>query len=203
MMIDEIVLATRNKHKVAEIKHILQGIPVKISSVDDYPGTPEVIEDGETLDENAAKKAREVALHLKKWALADDTGLEVAFLNNEPGVYSARWAGEGCTYADNNKKLLNLLKNVSKEKRKAAFRCVIALSDPEGNFQCVEGRIDGEIAEELSGKNGFGYDPMFLVPKLSKTFAELDWEEKNNISHRSRALNKMKAKIEQLVSSKS
>lgn len=198
----EIVLATRNKHKVEEIKHILKGIPVKVSSLDEYPGTPEVIEDGETLDDNAAKKAREVALHLKKWTLADDTGLEVEFLNGEPGVYSARWAGPGCTYEDNNKKLHTLMKNVSKEKRKAAFRCVIALSDPEGNFQCVEGRIDGLIAENISGENGFGYDPMFLVPELGKTFAELGWEEKNSLSHRYRALSKMKILIVDLLGKK-
>lgn len=202
-MIDEIVLATRNKHKISEIKEILKGIPVKISSLDTYPEVPEVVEDGETLDENAVKKAREVSLFLSKWSLADDTGLEVEFLNGEPGVFSARWAGPGCTYEDNNNKLLKLMKNVPAGRRKAIFRTVIALSDPKGNFMYVEGRIDGAVTEKLSGKNGFGYDPVFFVPELNKTLAEMSTEEKNSVSHRSRALEKAKALILEKINSKS
>jgi XTP/dITP diphosphohydrolase len=192
-MVDkELILATRNKHKVEEISNILKGFGIEIVSLDDFKNVPEVVEDGETLIENASKKARTIAKHLGKWALADDTGLEVDYLKGKPGVYSARWAGPGCSYSDNNKKLIGELFGVPKSKRKAAFKCAIALSSPEGKVRCVEGRINGIIAEKEMGGKGFGYDPLFVVPKYGKSFAQLGSSIKNRISHRALALKRQK-----------
>jgi XTP/dITP diphosphohydrolase len=191
----ELVLATRNKHKVFEISHILKGLKVRIIPIDDIKRAPEVEEDGDTLKYNASKKARTIALFSGKWALADDTGLEVGYLGGEPGVYSARWAGPGCSYADNNKKLLRKLKGVTGAGRKAAFKCVIALSSPAGKVLTVEGKIAGSIAESEKGAKGFGYDPLFIVPALKRTFAELPIGIKNKISHRARALKKARKLI--------
>jgi XTP/dITP diphosphohydrolase len=195
----EIVLATRNKHKVEEIANILKGCPVKILSLDNFKDVPDVIEDKPTLKGNAVKKAKSVAICLKKWALADDTGLEVEYLKGEPGVYSARFAGPGCTYDDNNRKLLGLLKGVPKSKRRAQFRCVIALSDAKGRTKTVEGNICGYICRKAKGKKGFGYDPIFFVPGYKKTFAQLRMRDKNKISHRGKALNKARELIEGII----
>ncbi len=192
----EIVLATNNKHKIKEISDILKDFPVKIIPLSKFKDIPEVIEDGKTLEENAEKKARTIALKTKKWSLADDSGLEVNFLNSEPGVYSARWAGEHCSYEDNNKKLLNHLNGVPKSKRKAKFRTVIALADPRGRTSTVEGSIYGFITEIMLGSNGFGYDPLFLPSGHNKTLAQLSSEKKNKISHRAIALRKAKKLIE-------
>jgi XTP/dITP diphosphohydrolase len=198
----ELILSTRNKHKVGEISKILKGFGIEITSLDDFKDAPEVEEDGDTLAENASKKARTIATHLGKWALADDTGLEVEYLNGEPGVYSARWAGEECSYADNNKKLLKELAGVPKSKRKACFKCVIALSSPKGKVRCVEGRINGIIAEKEMGSKGFGYDPLFVVPQYGKSFAQLGSTIKNKISHRARALKKARKLIKTAFSKK-
>jgi len=200
--VKEIILATGNRHKVVEIKEILRGMPVKIVSLAELKNAPEVVEDSDTLEENAAKKARIVARHYHRWALADDSGLEVAHLRGEPGVYSARWAGPGCTYEDNNKKLLSMMAGVPKSKRGARFRCVIALSDPRGKVWTAEGKIAGRITDKARGKNGFGYDPVFLVPTYGKTFAELGDRTKNRISHRSRALRRAQKLITTLVPEK-
>ena len=127
MTLPTLILATNNKHKVAEITAILSGMPLTVVPVSQFPGIPEVVEDGETLEENAVKKARTIALATGQWSLADDTGLEVDFLDGAPGVYSARWAGPGCTYDDNNNKLTHALTGVSRERRTAQFRCVICL----------------------------------------------------------------------------
>lgn len=198
----ELILATGNKDKVAEISAILKELPLRILSLADLAKPPEVVEDGETLEENAVKKARTIALRYGKWALADDSGLFVDRLGGAPGVYSARWAGPGCTYADNNRKLLKELKGVPRSGRKASFRCVIALSSPSGRAWAVEGAIKGIISEELKGGAGFGYDPVFYVPGRRKTFAELSPAVKNTISHRARALKKarklIKNKIKQI-----
>jgi XTP/dITP diphosphohydrolase len=195
----KLVLSTRNEHKIAEITDILIGFPVKVVSLNNFKKVPRIIEDGKNLEENAIKKASVVAKRLKKWVLADDTGLEVDHLNGKPGVYSARWAGPGCSYADNNRKLLKLLRGVPKNKRKAKFRCVIALSDPDGNTKTVEGMILGYIAKKVKGENGFGYDPVFVVPRYEKSFAELSTTVKNKISHRSKALQKAKKLISKLL----
>lgn len=192
----QIILATGNKHKVIEIKDILKDFPVEIKPMIDFKKYPEVVEDGKTLQDNAIKKAAEVAKYFNSWAIADDTGLEVHYLNGEPGVYSSRYAGENCSYADNNNKLLQALNGVLPENRQAQFRCVIALSDPCGNIKILaEGKIKGYIATDLSGASGFGYDPLFYVPKYEKTFAELGEETKNKISHRAIALQNFKKKF--------
>jgi len=198
-MIKEIILATGNKHKVEEISAILKDIGIKVIPMISFPTYPKTVEDGETLHDNAAKKAREAALFFKSWVIADDTGLEVDYLNGAPGVYSARYAGEHCSYEDNNNKLLAALKGVPKEKRTAKFRCVIAVSSPEGDVSFADGEIFGIISDKVAGTNGFGYDPVFFVPEENKSFAELSAEVKNKISHRARALEKAKELIKQLL----
>lgn len=198
MKINEIILATGNKHKVAEIKAILADLNVNIKPMIEFENYPVVVEDGLTLEENAVKKAVEVAKFFNSWAVADDTGLEVDYLNGAPGVFAARYAGEGCTYEDNNKKLLKALENAGN--RKAKFRCVIALSDPQGNQVILsKGEINGVISKTISGTKGFGYDPIFFVNEQGCTFAELPEGIKNKISHRALALENFKKNISSLI----
>jgi len=180
-----LVLATRNPHKVAEISRLLGGARVAVASLDAFAAFPETIEDLETLEGNAAKKAVEAARACGTWALADDSGLFVRALRGEPGVFSARWAGPGCTYADNCAKMLKEMEG--KPDRAAEFRTVIALSDPAGKVELAEGKLEGSIGSSLRGAGGFGYDPLFVFPD-GRTLAELEPEEKNSISHRGRAL---------------
>lgn len=182
----KLVIATRNAHKLEEIHHIFDFQDLEVLSAFDYPDIPDVIEDGETLEENAKKKSVEIAIATGCWSLADDSGLEVDALNGAPGVYSARYAGEHCSYADNNTKLLEEL--AGNPNRTARFRTVIALSDPDGNVQTVSGECLGVIINELRGTNGFGYDPLFIPDGCSETFAELPVDVKNRISHRANAL---------------
>lgn len=198
MKITEIILATGNKHKVSEIKAILSDLKLNIKPMMEFEKYPKVVEDGLTLEENATKKAVEVAKFFNSWAVADDTGLEVEYLNGAPGVFAARYAGEGCTYEDNNKKLLKALENA--DNRKAKFRCVIALSDPQGNKVILsKGEINGIISEKISGTKGFGYDPIFFVEEQGCTFAELADGIKNKISHRALALQDFKKNISNLI----
>jgi len=184
----KLIIATRNAHKLEEIRAIFDFHSLEVLSAFDFPEIPDVVEDGDTLEANAEKKAVEIAKATSCWALADDSGLEVAALGGAPGVYSARYAGEQCSYSDNNDKLLREL--AGKSDRSAQFRTVIALSDPEGNVQTVEGACPGLIIEALRGTNGFGYDPLFVPEGYTETFAELSAEIKNRISHRARALQK-------------
>ena len=188
----EIVLATNNFDKVKEIKHILRGLKIKILTLKNFPRLPEVKENGKTLRENAIKKATKVALQTRRIALADDSGLEVKALKGKPGVYSSRFAGENCTYTDNNRKLLRLMKNILFLKRQARFICVIAIAMPDGKVKTVTGICKGKIALEVRGKQGFGYDPVFIPGGYKKTFAELGLKIKNKISHRTKALQKAK-----------
>lgn len=182
----KLIIATRNAHKLQEIKAIFDFQHLEVLSAFDFPDIPDVVEDGDTLEQNAAKKAVEIARTTGCWSLADDSGLEVDALDGAPGVYSARYAGAHCSYTDNNKKLLKELKE--KNDRSARFRTVIALSDPFGKVKTVEGACAGKITEELRGNSGFGYDPLFVPEGYCQTFAELDAQEKNRISHRARAL---------------
>ncbi|HEY5652997.1 MAG TPA: XTP/dITP diphosphatase [Pontiella sp.] len=182
----KLVIATRNAHKLKEIQAIFDFKGLHVLSAFDFPEIPDVVEDGETLEANAVKKAVEIAKFTGFWAMADDSGLEVSALGGAPGVHSARYAGEQCSYEENNKKLLRELTGSSN--RSACFRTVIALSDPEGNVQLVMGECSGIIIEELRGSNGFGYDPLFIPDGYAETFAELSSEVKNRISHRAQAL---------------
>jgi len=186
----KLVLATRNSGKVKELQELLAGAGVEVVSLTDFPGVPEVVEDGDTFQANAIKKAREVAEAVGEVTLSDDSGLEVDYLNGAPGVISARFAGAQHDDAANNRKLLALLSGVPWEKRTGRFRCVVAIAVPGGKTETVEGSCEGVIGTEPRGDQGFGYDPLFFVPKYEKTFAELDATEKNLISHRGKALKK-------------
>lgn len=188
----EIIAATRNKHKLYEIKALLEGVAIDVLSLDSFRNVPEVIEDGDTLEANAVKKAKEVSLFLKRLVAADDSGLEVEYLDGQPGVFSARFSGEHATYESNNRKLLKLLKAVPKLKRKAVFRTVIAIADEGRIIDIAEGRCNGIITDKAMGRTGFGYDPVFIPNGYKKTFAQMGIKEKNKISHRSKALKKAK-----------
>ncbi|RLE08699.1 non-canonical purine NTP pyrophosphatase [Candidatus Aerophobetes bacterium] len=195
----EVVLATKNLDKIEEIKEILKDLGIKILTFKDFPDFPIVKEDKDTLEGNALKKARAIARFTGKVALADDSGLEVEALGGAPGVFSSRFAGEDATYEDNNRKLLSLLKGISLKKRRATFRCVIAISDPKGSEKIVEGVCRGKIIEENRGDNGFGYDPLFQPEGFTKTFAQMSPREKNQISHRAKALKKAKEALRKWV----
>ena len=193
----KLILATRNKHKLEEIHAILAGQQVELRSALDFPEIPDVIEDGDTFEANAIKKAVTLARATGCWALADDSGLEVEALGNAPGVYSARYAGEPVSYPANNEKLLREL--AGKTDRRGRFRCVMALSDPQGRAETVEGRCEGRIIEALRGVAGFGYDPLFVPAGCEQTFAEMPADQKNAISHRGRALAAAQEKWKQLL----
>ncbi len=196
----QLVIATRNAYKLEEIKAIFDFQGLEVLSAFDFPDVPDVIEDRDSLEGNAAKKAVEIATATGCWAMADDSGLEVVALNGAPGVYSARYAGEQCSYSDNNDKLLKELSD--KEDRSARFRTVLALSDPDGKVQTLEGACPGRIIGELRGVNGFGYDPLFVPDGYSETFAELNSSVKNTISHRARALQRASADWAELLSAR-
>jgi len=188
----KIVLATNNPHKVREISFMLKGLPLGVLSKNDFNDFPDVEETGETLEENAVLKAKAVYKVTGLPSMADDSGLEVPFLGNRPGVSSARYAGPQCSFEDNNKKLLGELEGVPEIDRDAVFRCVIAVCFAEDDVEVVQGRVTGKITTEIRGKQGFGYDPVFYLPYFKKTFAEMPPEEKNKISHRAIALEKAK-----------
>ncbi len=183
----QLLIATHNKHKVEEIKHFLSGLPFDVVSLADIPNAPKTIEDQPTLEENALKKAREAFHATNILTLADDTGLEVYYLALQPGVYSARYAGENTTYEQNNKKLLRAMKGVAQRRRKARFRTVVAIVGKKIE-NVFEGKVDGTILEEPRGMQGFGYDPLFVPAGYNKTYAEMTIEEKNKLSHRALAL---------------
>jgi len=186
----KLVLATRNAHKLEEIRAIFDFENLEVFSAFDFPDIPDVVEDGNTLEANAIKKAVEIAQATGLLAMADDSGLEVTALGGAPGIYSARYAGEACSAEANNEKLLREL--AGQKDRTAQFRTVIAWATPTGETQTVEGICRGKILEELRGKNGFGYDPLFVPEGYGETFAELSAQVKNKISHRANALRKAK-----------
>ncbi|MFH1406852.1 MAG: XTP/dITP diphosphatase [Candidatus Omnitrophota bacterium] len=192
----EIVLASRNKNKAKEIKQILKGHSIKVLTVDNFPNMPEVKETALTFHGNAKKKAIKIAKFTGDLTIADDSGLEVEALGGLPGVRSARFAGPGCTYADNNKKLLSMLDRIPMHKRKARFICTIAVADKKGIVGTALGTCSGHIGFSVRGKYGFGYDPVFIVPKYKKTFAQLGPKIKNKISHRAKALRRAKKIIQ-------
>lgn len=188
----KLIAATKNKDKLREIRELLKGLSVEVFSLDSFKGVPDVIEDGDALEDNAVKKAVEISRFLGSFAVADDSGLEVKYLDGAPGVYSARFSGKGATYKSNNRKLLKLLKDVPLVKRKACFRCVIAVADKGRVIGVAEGVCSGKIGFKPKGRSGFGYDPVFIPDGYRKTFAEMNPALKNKISHRSKALAKAK-----------
>ena len=192
----EIVLATRNSHKVREIREIFEGSGVSFRTLDEFPSVPDVPEDEETFRGNALKKARHVSRSLNLPALADDSGLEVDALGGEPGVRSARYSGGGA--GENNAMLLEKMKDVPAEKRTARFRCVAALCSPGLEPVVAEGKVEGRIGVAEKGKDGFGYDPLFTPLGHDRTFAEMAAEEKNNMSHRGNAMRELKRLLEAL-----
>ena len=183
----QIVLATHNRGKMKEMSSILAHLPVKLLTLDDFPQIGEIPETGETLKENAFIKAETVHQKTGLPALADDTGLEVVALDGAPGVHSSRYDGETATFEDNCRKMMQEMDGIPAEERTARFHTVIAFVSDSGN-EWTEGMVEGRILENKRGDGGFGYDPLFYYPPLKKTFAELNSEQKNNISHRGKAL---------------
>jgi XTP/dITP diphosphohydrolase len=188
----KLVLATRNENKVREIERILGDVPVDLVSLACFPDVPPVDEDGATFEENAIKKALHVWRHTGLASIADDSGLEVDALDGAPGVLSARFAGEPVSYEANNEKLLKMLEGVPEEDRKAKFVCVAVLVSAEGKMVLQRGELKGLITDRPRGNGGFGYDPVFYLPRRKKTVAELDAETKNEISHRASAFTAIK-----------
>lgn len=191
----KLLVATRNQGKLREIQAILGDLPCEFVSLADYPGVADIEETGGSYTENAAMKARQVSDATGLLALADDSGLEVDALDGRPGVNSHRFEGKETPFPEKMRKILDLLQGIQGKGRRARFRCVVALADPVTGVGVWQGACEGEIARELRGNNGFGYDPIFFYPPLGKTFAELTPEEKNRVSHRAMALAKAKAAL--------
>ncbi len=187
----KLVLATRNQHKIRELRYFLSNLPLEVVSLEEYPNVPHLIEDGSTFQENALKKARQVHEQTGELSLADDSGLEVFYLNGRPGVVSARYAGPESNDNANNEKLLNEMRGVAPRRRKARFCAVLALVGNGGEKTTV-GYCLRKLAETPRGTNGFGYDPIFVPDGFDRTYAELTSEEKNKISHRSKAFAAMR-----------
>ncbi len=194
----KIVLATRNQHKIRELSHFLSGLSVEILTLNEFPGLPPLVEDGATFRENALKKAHQVFEKTGMMALADDSGLEVFFLNGRPGVRSARYAGEETNDEANNQKLLLEMRGVAPRRRQAQFHAFLALVG-KGIEEVTEGGCPGRLAESPRGTNGFGYDPIFIPDGFKRTYAELTSDEKNRISHRSMAFAKMRAILQERI----
>lgn len=195
-----IVLASRNKKKTQEVAALLATIGFDVIPVTEFPDVPEVVEDGQTFAENAAKKATEVAIALNQWVIGEDSGLCVDALNGAPGIYSARFSGEHATDADNNRKLLQELAEVPEEQRGAGYVCSVALSDPAGKVTVVaEGTCRGRILSDARGEGGFGYDPYFLIPEYHCTFGQLSPLVKRQLSHRARAFHQFLPRLQKVA----
>lgn len=192
-----IVLATRNQGKVEEFRHLVSGFPVALDGIEHYR-TPTVEEDGKTFEENAVKKACETSKAIGLPALADDSGLEVTALGGRPGVLSARFAGDGASDQANHSKLLALMEGQGD--RRGRFVCVIAVARPDGAWRVFKGACEGVILESPLGDQGFGYDPVFFHPPSGKTFAQMSTEEKNRVSHRGKAMSRLKDAFGEVVS---
>ncbi len=191
-----IVFATGNEGKMREIRQIMKGIDVELLSMKEAGIEADIVEDGESFAENAVIKAKAVAEKTNHIVLADDSGLEIDYLNKEPGIYSARYMGEDTSYDLKNANLLERLEGVPDEKRTARFVCAIAAAMPDGEVFTTVGVIEGRIGYKIEGENGFGYDPIFYLPEYGCTSAQLSEDEKNAISHRGRALAAMREELE-------
>jgi XTP/dITP diphosphohydrolase len=195
-----LVVGTRNVKKRGELLEILAGLDVELRDLTQFPDAPEVEEDGKTFEDNARKKAVELSQHLKHWVLGEDSGLVVPGLNGRPGVYSARYAGKQGDDAANNARLLAELAPLPADRRAAYYICTVALADPTGEVKAVvEGRCQGVIIEQARGSGGFGYDPLFLIPEYHQTFGELSARAKHAISHRARALERLRPVLRRLL----
>jgi XTP/dITP diphosphohydrolase len=188
----EIIIATRNKGKIREIRRALKALGLKIFSLDDFSGIPGIEEDGKSFTENAWKKARFYAKYFGKSTLADDSGLEVDALRGLPGTYSARYAGNGASDRENNQKLLREMEGIPVSKRGARFKCVMVMVSYNGREAVAQGSCRGRIGFKEVGKRGFGYDPLFILPQYGKTMAQLTVKEKNRVSHRGKALRRIR-----------
>ncbi|MFV0443726.1 MAG: RdgB/HAM1 family non-canonical purine NTP pyrophosphatase [Planctomycetaceae bacterium] len=197
----ELVLASRNRKKSRELEAFLHPLGIRVLSVAEFPDMGEVVEDGDTFADNAAKKATETARTLGRWALGEDSGLRVDALRGAPGVYSARYSGEGATDEANNAKLIRELADVPEARRGAEYVCHVVIADPTGEVRLhVEQTCRGRIASEPHGTNGFGYDPYFLIPEYHRTFGELSPLVKQQLSHRARALRQLLPQLQRLWS---
>jgi len=199
----ELILATRNPDKLREIRQGLAGLSLTLRSASEIAGAPDVEEDGASYLENASKKALTLARATGQWALADDTGLEVESLGGQPGLYSARYAGVGVSYAENRRLVLQRLAGRPKAERVARFVCVMVVARLDGGIYSAEGVADGYITEQETGSQGFGYDSIFWVPSAGKTFAELTLEQKQAISHRGKALVAIRAYLARAAQARS
>lgn len=206
---DTIIFATGNKNKMIEIRMILADLGCKILSQKEAGIQADVVEDGQTFEENALIKATTIADIARKMpeyknavVLADDSGLEIDALNKEPGIYSARYMGEDTSYDIKNQALIDRLEGVPDEKRTARFVCTIAAALPDGSTEVVRGTMEGRIGYEITGENGFGYDPIFYLPQFGCSSAELEPEKKNELSHRGEGLRKMRKVLEEKLESK-
>lgn len=197
------VLATRNQHKKQELVALLRGLDITIRTLDDFPEAPDVVEDGDTCEANAMKKAVEMAQYTGLTAVADDTGLEVDALGGRPGVFAARYAGQQATYEDNCRKLLLELQGIPADRRTGRFVTVAAIATPQGKRLSAKGLLEGVIAEQPAGSHGFGYDPVFWLPEYGQTLAQLAPEVKNRISHRARAFTQARTLLQQLIAEQS
>jgi len=195
----QIVLATRNRGKIRELQALMKDFGISVISAADMEGVPEVEEDGSTFLENSLKKAGEIAKATGIMALADDSGLVVDALGGAPGVYSARYAGENATDEQNYLKLLEEMKDVPDRERTARFKCEMVLYHPSGQWISADGSCEGKIAREPAGSQGFGYDPVFFVPELNRSMAQISSEEKNAISHRGSALKKLREMLPEFL----
>jgi len=191
----KIVVATRNAGKLAEIQALLADWSIEWHSLSEFPHAPEAPELADTYLENAREKAELIAAHTGCWALADDSGLEVEALGWRPGVRSARFAGDQATDEENIRKVLQELKTQPQAGRRAVFRCSIVLQSPEGKERSSEGELWGEIADQVLGEKGFGYDPIFFLPERGKTLAQMEPDEKNSLSHRTQALLRLRESL--------
>lgn len=189
----EVVIATRNPGKLREMKEILAPLGFKILSLEDFPEVPEILEDGASFAENARKKAVAVACQTKRLTIADDSGLTVDALQGRPGVFSSRYGGNKSSDLERCLKLLDEMKDIPEGDRGAAFVCIIAVASPQGKVKFAQGECRGRIAFAPQGKHGFGYDPVFFLPEMGKTMAELEPQVKNRLSHRAQALEKLKS----------
>ncbi|MBQ6886881.1 MAG: XTP/dITP diphosphatase [Lachnospiraceae bacterium] len=195
----KIIFATGNENKMKEIRQILGDMDVEILSMKQAGISADIVEDGTTFEENAVIKAKAIAEMTNEIVLADDSGLEIDYINKEPGIYSARYMGEDTSYHIKNQNLIDRLKDAKEEERTARFVCAIAAAFPSGEVLTTIGTVEGRIAHEEKGENGFGYDPIFYVPEFGCTTAELSEEAKNEISHRGNALRAMKEKLKSKI----